>query len=101
MSKANSSIPVKHIAQLAHIPITDQEEKALEVAFEETLVVVNQLKEVDVTGVDPTSQVTGLENVWREDVVRPEDTFTQAEALSNAKKTYQGYFVVPQVIDQD
>ncbi len=101
MSNPTSTIPVKHIAQLAHIPITDEEEKKLEKAFVETLGVVNELKEVDVTGVEPTSQVTGLENVWREDVIRPEDTFTQAEALSNAKKSFQGYFVVPQVIDQD
>lgn len=101
MPKTNLSIPVKHIARLAHIPITEEEEKALEVAFVETLLVVDQLKSVDVTDVAPTSQVTGLENVWRDDVAKVIDTFTQLEALANAKRQYQGFFVVPQVIDQD
>ncbi len=101
MSKNNSIIPVKHIAKLANIPITDAEEQKLEIAFAETLKVVEQLKQVDVTGVEPTSQVTGLENVWREDVINTADMFTQQQALANAKQTHDGFFVVPQVIDQD
>jgi aspartyl-tRNA(Asn)/glutamyl-tRNA(Gln) amidotransferase subunit C len=99
--KSQTTIPVKHIAVLANIPITDQEEKKLEAAFEETLHVVSELKAVDVTGVEPTFQVTGLENVMREDVISEEDMFTQEEALANAKQTHEGYFMVPAVINQD
>jgi len=101
MTNSNSPIPVKHIAKLANIPISDQEEKSLEKAFVETMAVVEELKEVDVTGVEPTSQVTGLENVWREDVVDQAHSFTQEEALANAHEQFEGYFLVPQVIDQD
>ncbi len=101
MTNTNTTIPVKHIAKLANIPITDQEEIALEKAFVETMAVVEELKSVDVKGVEPTSQVTGLENVWREDEVDQAHSFTQAEALANAKQTHDGYFVVSQVIDQD
>ena len=90
---------VKHIAQLAQIPITDQEEKELATAFSETLQVINDLKEVEVEGIEPTHQVTGLENVTRPDQVNSELMFTQKEALANAKKTHQGYFVVERVID--
>jgi Asp-tRNA(Asn)/Glu-tRNA(Gln) amidotransferase C subunit len=39
-------------------------------------------------------------NVLREDVVEEKRMFTQEEALSNAKKTHQGFFVVDQLIDQ-
>lgn len=90
---------VKHIAQLAQIPVTSQEEEELATAFSQTLQVINDLKEVDVDGVEPTHQVTGLENVTRPDQVSAELMFTQKEALANAKKTHQGYFVVERVID--
>lgn len=100
MSK-NSSIPVHHIAKLANIPITKDEEKQFEAAFVDTLKVIEQLTTINVTGVQPTFQVTGLENVTREDVVNEQDMFSQEEALANAKEKYEGYFVVPQVISQD
>jgi aspartyl-tRNA(Asn)/glutamyl-tRNA(Gln) amidotransferase subunit C len=97
----NTKISVKHIAKLANIPITDQEEQALTKAFEETLAVVEELQTIDVTNVQPTYQVTGLENVLREDIVDEKKMFTQEQALANAKETHDGYFVVPQVISQD
>jgi aspartyl-tRNA(Asn)/glutamyl-tRNA(Gln) amidotransferase subunit C len=96
-----NTIPVKHIAKLANIPITEAEEKKLEKAFEETLAVVETLKDVNVTNVEPTFQVTGLENVLREDIVNEANMFTQAEALANAHETHDGFIVVPQVIGND
>jgi aspartyl-tRNA(Asn)/glutamyl-tRNA(Gln) amidotransferase subunit C len=92
---------VQHIAKLANIPTSSQEEEALAKAFEETLKVVEELQELDVSQVEPTSQVTGLENVLREDEVNEAKMFTQSEALAGATRQYQGFFVVPQVIEQD
>jgi aspartyl-tRNA(Asn)/glutamyl-tRNA(Gln) amidotransferase subunit C len=91
---------VHHVAQLAQIPITDDEEKKLERAFDETLKVVDKLQELDVSAVEPTHQVTGLVNILREDVVEESRMFSQAEALANAKHTHNGFFVVNQLIDQ-
>ena len=96
-----ATIPVQHIAKLANLSITAEEEKNLTAAFAETMKVVDDLKSIDVNGVEPTSQVTGLENIWRADEVKSADTFSQAQALANAHDTHDGYFVVPQVIDQD
>jgi aspartyl-tRNA(Asn)/glutamyl-tRNA(Gln) amidotransferase subunit C len=96
-----TQISVSHIAKLAHIPVTPEEEKKLEAAFEETLAVVEKLQTVDVSGVEPTYQVTGLENVLREDTIDEQKMFSQAEALANAKETHEGFVVVPQVISQD
>ena len=62
---------------------------------------VSELQSVNVEGVEPTFQVTGLENVMRDDVVDEKRMFTQEQALANAKQTHDGYFVVPQVISQD
>jgi len=89
---------VKHIAQLANIPISEEESNKLAQDFSETLQVVDQLKKADVSKVEITHQVTGFKNVLREDIVKEEQSFTQQEALANAKKTYQGYFVVPYVL---
>lgn len=89
---------VKHIAALANIPTTQEESEKIAEAFTETLRVVDQLKKVDSQKTKPTYQVTGLTNILREDVARPELSFNQQAALANATKTYQGYFVVPYVL---
>ncbi len=91
---------VAHIAQLANIPISEQEETSLAKAFEETLIVVDELATLDVKNVPTTHQVTGLENVWREDEINQEATFTQQEALANAQQTHNGYFVVPRILEE-
>lgn len=96
-----STTQVAHIAKLANIPVTDAEAAKLAQAFNETLEVVNQLKEVDTANVPTTHQVTGFENVTRDDVVNQENMLTQEEALANAVRKHQGYFVVPQVIEKD
>jgi aspartyl-tRNA(Asn)/glutamyl-tRNA(Gln) amidotransferase subunit C len=91
---------VQHIAQLANVVVSADEEAALATAFEETIAVVAKMTELDTSMVQPTHQVTGLENVLRSDEVAMPRMFTQAEALANANETHAGFFVVPQVIDQ-
>lgn len=92
---------VQHIATLADLQVTQPEATGLAAAFEETLKVVDKLQTVDTAGIEPTHQVTGLENIWREDQPRPEFMFSQTDALANAAAVHNGYFVVPQVIDHD
>lgn len=91
---------IKHVANLSNIPVTNQEQESLRDSFEETLDVIAELQSVDVAGVEPTHQVTGLENVLREDIVDSENMFTQEQALANAKKTHNGFFVVPRIIEE-
>lgn len=91
-------VDVQHLAKLAQMPVSKEEEKTLEKGFEQTLKVIDQLSELDTSKVKPTSQVTGLTNVLREDRIDNSRTLTQKQALSNAKKTYKGYFVVPAIL---
>lgn len=93
-----SSTQVKHISTLASIPVTDEESERLAAAFGETLEVVDQLKKADVAGVQTTHQVTGFKNRFRADQVDHSREFTQQQALANAAHSHQGYFVVPQVL---
>ncbi len=90
-----TSNQVHHIATLATIPVTDAEAEKLAVGFGETLDVIDELRMLDTSKTAITYQVTGLTNVWRDDVADPEHSFTQPQALANAAQTHQGYFVVP------
>lgn len=90
---------VNAIAQLAKIPVTPEEKKSLTDGFTKVLGVLDDLKKVNVTGVVPTSQVTGLENVTREDEIDAERMFTRDQALANAPKKYNGFFVVDRVLE--
>ncbi len=92
---------VRQIALLAKIPISSQEEETLAKEFNATLEVVNMLFRVDVSQAEPTHQVIDLKNVLREDVVQADRMFSQEQALGNAKKTHNGFFMVNQIIEQE
>ena len=100
-SRKFTSDDVHKIAKLANIPVTTREEVALAEGFNTTMKVVDPLFSVDIKGVVPTSQVTGLENVFREDEIDGERQFTQDQALANAPRKHNGYFVVDQILEDD
>jgi len=92
-------IDVAHIAQLANLPLKDEEISKFETQLKSTLEYVDQLNEVDTKNIKPTSQVTGLENVTREDIAT--QSLTQGQALSNSKNVHNGLFKVKGVLDND
>jgi len=60
---------VGRVAQLARIELTSEEKEKFSRDLSAILDYVDQLSEIDVSAVAPTSQVTGLKNVLRQDVV--------------------------------
>ena len=92
-------INVPYIAKLANLVINEYEIEKFESQLSNVLNYIKKLDEVDVTDVEPTSQVTGLENVYREDKVTP--SLTQREALSNAPATQNGMFKVKGIFDEE
>lgn len=90
---------ITHVAKLANLPLTDDEKKKLETQLEETVQYVEGLEKVDTKEVEPTSQVTGLENITRDDEIKP--SLTQEEALQNAKSTYNGFFKVKGILNNE
>ena len=60
---------VQHLAQLSSLQLADDETDSLQMDIENILGYVEQLSQLDTTGVEPTYQVTGLTNVWRDDTV--------------------------------
>lgn len=91
-------INIKHIAKLANLTLKSDEEVRLEGQLEATLEHVERLTKIDTSKTPETNEVTSLENVLREDTTRP--SMTQKDALKNAKKTYNGFFVVPAVLKE-
>lgn len=88
---------VQHIAKLAHLKLTETELQTFVKQFSSILEFVQALNAIDTTTITPTNQVTGLENVFRDDVVEP--SLTQEEALANAPVSENGYFVVKAVLE--
>jgi len=69
---------VKHIAKLARLGLKEEDVGKFATQLSSIMEYVEKLNEVDVKNVEPTSQVTGLENVMREDV---EARFSNREDL--------------------
>lgn len=86
---------VKKIAHLARIELTSDEEKRHAATISTVLDFVNTLNEVDTDGVEPTAQVTGLEDVVREDIVKSSPI--KKELLAQMPQVSAGLLKVPAV----
>lgn len=60
---------VQHLAQLSSLQLDEGEVESLRTDLENILGYIEQLSELDTQGVEPTYQVTDLQNVWRTDAV--------------------------------
>lgn len=85
------------VAKLARIAVKDEALPALADEFNTILGFIEQLNEVDVTGVEPMTSVTPMRLRRREDVVN--DGNQQDKILSNAPDAREGFFAVPKVVE--
>jgi aspartyl-tRNA(Asn)/glutamyl-tRNA(Gln) amidotransferase subunit C len=88
---------VGRIAKLARIGLSDAETASMTSELGKILEFVEQLQKVDVSDIPPTDQVTGMEDVWREDVVKPSPP--RERLLANAPAQKDGYIVVKRVLN--
>ena len=86
---------VRKIAQLARLKLNPAEEIRHAATISTVLEFVAQLNEVDTEGVEPTAQVTGLEDVTREDI--PRDCVYKKELLAQMPKVENNLLQVPAV----
>ncbi len=64
-----TSDDVQYLAQLSNIELSNEEGANLQQDLTNIVGYIDQLGELDTEGVEPTYQVTGLQNVWRDDEV--------------------------------
>ena len=88
---------VRRVADLARLDLAPGEEGHLTGQLNAILEYMDQLSEVDTTGIEPTSHVLPLTNVMRDDVVH--ECLSNAEALANAPAADQGHFAVPKILE--
>lgn len=94
-----TSEQVKKVAKLANLPLTPEEEEKYSEQLSEILEYVEQLDKVDTSGVEPTFNVTGLNNVMDDDETRP--SLSQENALSNASNKKDNLFVTKGVFEEE
>lgn len=91
------SSTVKKVASLARIALTDVQADALVPELNSIIGWVEQLGEVDVTGVEPMTAVIPNHLRLRDDVVTDGDI--RDKVLANAPQAEHGFFAVPKVIE--
>ena len=92
-----TEIDIQYVARLARLSLTPEEEQRFAAQLEQVLAYIEKLKEVDVSGVEPTAHAFPLVNVTRPDEVRP--SLSNEEALRNAPAQANGLFMVPKIVE--
>jgi len=92
---------VKHVSQLAKLSLTKAEVNKFRQQLSNIFGYVNQIGEMNTEAISETSQVAGIINQFRQDKVDKKSILSQKASLSQAKKTYQGYFVVKSIFEGD
>ena len=90
-------LDIDKIADLARIDLTPGEKATYSAQLNDTLAHIDQLKQVDITDVPPTTHGLTTHNVWQEDI--PQDPFPIETTLQNAPKHRKNMFAVPKVVE--
>ena len=88
---------VRRIAHLARIAVAESEVEHLQGELNAMLAFVEQLREVNVDGVEPMTSVMPMEMKKRPDVV--DDGEIAEEVVANAPETQDHFFLVPKVVE--
>ena len=94
---ASAEIDVKYVAHLARLALTPDEEKQLGAQLGSILGYIEKLRELDVTGVEPTAHAVPMVNVTRADEIR--ESLSHEDALRNAPRSANGLFIVPKIVE--
>ena len=89
---------VEHVARLARLRLAPAELEKLRAQLSNILDYIDMLKEVDVSDVPPTAQVTDLLNILRPDEVRP--SLPREDVLANAPEQQDGMFRVKAIFEE-
>ena len=87
---------VMKVASVGRLKLTDKEAAKFSGELEKIIDAFRELESIDTTNINPSFQPVKLENVTREDVVKP--SLPQSEALLNAKNREGGFVKGPRVV---
>lgn len=88
---------VKRVARLSRLAVSDEDAQRMVGELNVILGFVEQLDEVDVSGVEPMTSVIAMDMKKRTDVVTDGDK--AADIVANAPASEEGFFLVPKVVE--
>ena len=88
---------IKTVASLSRLRIREEEKEDVLFQLNKILTYVENLQSLDTTNIEPTTYALPMQNVFREDKVKP--SLERELALSNAPLKEDGYFKVPKVLE--
>lgn len=89
---------IEHIAKLARLDLTEEELEKYGQQLSGVLDYIDQLREVDTENVEPTAQVTGLSNVFRDDEIKVWNDEERLAAINESHDTEEGFVKVRKVL---
>lgn len=89
---------IQTVASLSRLKIRPEESAEVADKLDKFLTYVENLQAIDTTNIEPTTYALPMQNVFREDVVKP--SLDRDLALSNAPLKDDGYFKVPRVLEE-
>jgi len=93
-------VKISYLAKVSKMHTNSKEAKKLQAGFIQTIKTIKLLEKLNTDNIDPNFQVTGLKNIFRSDKINSKNQLTQKQALSNAKQTHNGYFLVPAILHE-
>lgn len=87
---------IDNLAHLARLRFTETEKLSFKTDLQRMITFVEQLKEIDTTGVEPLLHMSDAVNVLREDEIK--GSISREEALKNAPQKDDEFILVPKVI---
>lgn len=97
MANVIDDATIEYVGILAKLELSDEEKEAAKKDMGRMLDYIDQLNELDTSGVEPMSHVLPVRNVFREDVVTNGDG--REETLLNAPERKEDMFVVPKTFE--
>lgn len=89
---------IDHLAHLSRLEFSEREKDTLKHDLQRMIAFVEKLKEVDTDEVEPLLHMGKQVNAWREDEVK--GSISRKEALKNAPRKNEEFFLVPRVINK-
>lgn len=98
MANRISDKTIEDISVLAKLSLTAEEKAEAKKDMEKMLAYIDKLNELDTEGIEPAAHIFPMENVFREDVIKPFAGGCDV-ILENAPEKRNGSFVVPKTVE--
>ena len=91
------TMKIEDVALLARLQLTGLEKELFTRQLDKTIEYINKLNELDTANIEPTAHVLPINNVFREDELRP--SLPGGKILQNAPEREGSFYKVPRIIE--